>query len=1154
MQSTTFRWRRWLAVVAGLVALYAAIGFWLLPLLVKDQLPKVAQTQLARRASVGSVEFNPFTLRLGVADLKLAEADGAPLLSVGRLDVQLLWRSIVRRAWTFADIRVTAPAASLVIAPDGRFNVAELLETLQRHPQSSASDAGLPRVVIERFALEQGRVEMHDHHAGYDNVFAPIDFTLANFSTLPDQSDAHTLSAESAGGGTVRWKGSTSVNPIRGSGELTLDKVSLPQVSVYLKSYTRARIAAGQLSATLPYTFSYADGKFAANLAGAKLSLANLALAREGATDSFAALTHLEVDGIDADLAARQATVAQVRADGGKLAVRRDAKGDIDLANLMVATAGPAAAPPKGGVTVNNWKLAVKQVLFDRMAIEAVDASVNPPVKFDAAQVRLQLQVAAEQAGTDMQLKLGDASLAANDLTLASGTQPPFKLEQLGFTDGTLDLAAHRAVIGRVYAEGGQLQVTRDRKGAIAIPGLWPRTAANGARAAPAASTPGPAWSVVAKTAELSRVSADVQDEGSRVKVHVNDLAVKLAGAGSDLKQAVKFDASLALLEGGQLSAQGSVVPGSGAVQADVRVRQLALAPLQPLLAQYVKLKIAGGNVSAQGRITGGGTGKGAGLRYVGALNVAALRLNEDDGDVFAEWRDVGADKLTASIGPNRLEIPELRVVDLDTKLGIEPDRSFNAARLLVQPASDGAKPPVATTAASPNNDPFPVRVRRVRFQNAKLDFTDLSLRPQFAAKVYELNGVVSGLSSSRTARAQIELDGRVDEFGSARVRGELNPFAPRNNTDVNVVFKNVDMVPTSPYAMKFAGYRIAEGKISLDLQYKVRDGHLEGNNQIVIDNLRLGERVDSPDALKLPLDLAIAILKDSDGRIDLGLPVSGDLNDPQFSYSAVIWKAVGNLLTRIVTAPFRALGRLFGGGSGEQLESVTFDAGSDKLAPPEREKLQHVAQALAKRPQLKLTVPAQYGETADGAALRARAVRLEIDRRAGIKLQPGEAAGPLDLGNRAVRSAIRELYAARFGDAALDQQKKAAERATPAPAAGASAASAGGGAASASAAGEAAAKQQSLPLWQRVGKMIQGEPQVADATAFYRSLVQQLDAKQPLPEGELARLGTQRAEAVVAALTASGVDPSRVAAAPPEKTESEAGKPVALKLGLAAK
>ena len=183
-----------------------------------------------------------------------------------------------------------------------------------------------------------------------------------------------------------------------------------------------------------------------------------------------------------------------------------------------------------------------------------------------------------------------------------------------------------------------------------------------------------------------------------------------------------------------------------------------------------------------------------------------------------------------------------------------------------------------------------------MRFQNAKLDFTDLSLRPQFAAKIYELNGAINGLSSSRQSRSQVELDGRVDEFGLARIRGELNPFAPRNNTDINVVFRNVDMVPASPYTMKFAGYKVAEGKISLDLQYKIRDSKLEGDNKIVIDKLTLGERVDSPDAIKLPLQLAIAILKDSDGRIDLGLPVSGDLSDPQFSYGAIIWKAITNV------------------------------------------------------------------------------------------------------------------------------------------------------------------------------------------------------------------------------------------------------------------
>ncbi|HSV35801.1 MAG TPA: hypothetical protein VLI46_09600, partial [Ramlibacter sp.] len=310
-----------------------------------------------------------------------------------------------------------------------------------------------------------------------------------------------------------------------------------------------------------------------------------------------------------------------------------------------------------------------------------------------------------------------------------------------------------------------------------------------------------------------------------------------------------------------------------------------------------------------------------------------------------------------------------------------------------------------------------------------------------------------------------------------------------------------------------------------------------EGANQIVIDKLTLGERVDSPDALKLPLALAIAILKDSDGRIDLGLPVSGDINDPQFSYGALIWKAVGTLLTKIVTAPFRALGGMLGGG-GEKLEAIDFDAGSGKLLPPEREKLRQIAQLLAKRPQLKLSVPAHYSEAADGAALKTRAVRVEIARRAGVKLDAGEEPGPVDVGSRSVRSAVRDLYAARFGDAELDKQKKAAEAA----------------AAPAGAASQRDPAPGSLPVWQRVGKMIQGEPQVADARAFYAQLLDRLNQGQPLPADALTQLGTQRADAIIAALRDAGIDPTRAMATAPEKVSSEMGKPVPVKLGLAAR
>jgi outer membrane protein OmpA-like peptidoglycan-associated protein len=341
---------------------------------------------------------------------------------------------------------------------------------------------------------------------------------------------------------------------------------------------------------------------------------------------------------------------------------------------------------------------------------------------------------------------------------------------------------------------------------------------------------------------------------------------------------------------------------------------------------------------------------------------------------------------------------------------------------------------------------------------------------------------------------------------------------------------------------MKFAGYKIADGKISLDLQYKVRNSQLEGANQIVIDKLTLGERVDSPDAFKLPLELAIAILKDSDGRIDLGLPVSGSMDDPQFSYGALIWKAFTTLLTKIVTAPFRALGSMFGI-SGEKLESINFDPGSDRLLPPEREKLKQVAQALSKRPQLKLSVPGQYSEAADGAALKARAVRVEIDKRAGVKVEAGEAPGPLDLSNRAVRGAMRDLYAERFGAAELDKQMKAAEGGAAAPAGGTAAAD-----------GKPEPAQEKLPILQRVGKMVQGEPQVADATPFYHKLQERLEQNQPLESDALTQLGARRTSAILAALTEAGVDPARAAAAAPEKVDSDVGKPVPLKLALAAK
>ena len=330
--------------------------------------------------------------------------------------------------------------------------------------------------------------------------------------------------------------------------------------------------------------------------------------------------------------------------------------------------------------------------------------------------------------------------------------------------------------------------------------------------------------------------------------------------------------------------------------------------------------------------------------------------------------------------------------------------------------------------------------------------------------------------------------------------------------------------------AQRFAGYRIAAGRLALDLNYRVRASVIEGDNKITLENLALGEQVESPDALKLPFEFAVALLKDADGTINMELPVSGNLDDPQFSLAPLIWKAVGNLIGSIITAPFRALAHLFGGNSGDEAGTIAFDPGRSRLLPPEREKLGRIAQALAKRPELKLLIPARYDAEADVSALKRAALGREIGRRAGFAVADDLEPGPVNFEDRPTRAALRALYAERFSSAALDKLRADAE--TKVRAAG--------------------LPQPSLA--ERARNLVVGEPQIADARDFYRTLLRSLRQTQPLPPGALPDLALRRARAIEDALKATGVDPSRIANASAEPTADAEARRVLINLSLEAR
>jgi hypothetical protein len=381
------------------------------------------------------------------------------------------------------------------------------------------------------------------------------------------------------------------------------------------------------------------------------------------------------------------------------------------------------------------------------------------------------------------------------------------------------------------------------------------------------------------------------------------------------------------------------------------------------------------------------------------------------------------------------------------------------------------------------------VTIERVRVEDSAMDFADLSLVLPFATRVHSLNGVVAGLGTSPDSRSAIKLDGRVDEFGQLRVEGAVNPFGPKVFTDLSMVFRNVPMSTLTPYSATFAGRRIVAGTLDLDLQYKIDRSALTGENKVVLTKLKLGERVESAGAMRLPLDLAIAILSDSEGRIDLAVPVRGNVDSPEFSYGHLIWQALVTVITKVVTSPFRALAGLFGGeADAERMQTIAFEPGSDVVQPPEQEKLKRVAEVLGKRTQLKLTVHGAYESKADGEALRSRRVRQDVAQRLDLKVKPGEDPGPVAFDQVKTQRALEALLTERAGAKAIEELEASFQKTS----------------------GRKA--ERANPVLALVGRG-------SGDRAFYETVFRRLVETAPVTDADVTALGRRRGEAIARVL-----------------------------------
>jgi len=1111
------------ALVAGvLLLLYTLLGFFAAPWLVRQQLPQLVERQSGATASLGAVRINPFLLRLEAEDLALAEGKNEPAIRVGRLLVDFEASSLLRWAWTFREIRIERPVIHAELGADEQLNLVRLFAPRdeKRAEQTPDAPGKPPRLLLQHFAISGGGFRFTDRTLQPAAVasFDPIQFEIHDVSTLPGHDGEHRLRARLPGGGDLQWQGRLSLSPLDTSGSIQLKEGKLATLWRFVQDHLAITEPEGDFEIGLRYRLRYQGGALDLQTEDMALRLKNVAIAQsKGGT--LAKLASAAIEGGNFDLRKRSLGFSELRIGDGTINVTLDEEGKADWAKLLhPAAAQSAPNPPSAGTppaaAKEPWQIALPKIGIGPLALSVTDRSRIKPLQVTLAGAEAGLGVSMT-VGAQTQLLVDAGSLKLGGVALRSGdeTDPLIAVGAAELTGIRYDLQQNAAGASLLRLTGGKTLAVRETDGTLNLAAAFA-----GRRDEPEKPS---TLKLALERAEIADHALSFADRTFQpaVTYDLEQLRFSATKVVLPAKGVIPLELGLRIRQGGTLQARGPLNIAQQSADIRFELKDLALAPLEAVLKRHTTVTLASGKAGADGQVVWNGKkAPASSIRYAGNATITDFDLKtEAGGERLFSWQRFAANGIDYDSVENRLAIMQLHLAQPYAKLVINKDRSTNLAAIRRGGPEPASKPAAEPPPAGP---PMAVNIERVSVERGNMDFTDLSLVLPFSTYIKSLGGSVSGLSSAPESRASLKFEGRVEEYGLARAEGAIQPFAPKKFTDIAVIFRNVELTPLSPYTATFAGRKIASGKLSLDLQYKLDNSRLAGDNKVLLEQFTLGERVESPTAVNLPLDLAIALLTDSSGRIDLAVPVSGDVDNPEFSYGHIVWQAIRTVITRIVTAPFRALGALFGGGA-EDLGDIVFDPGSARILPTEYEKLRRVAEGLQKRPQLRLLLQGLYHKDSDSRALRTQAVRADLAAREGLKLAPGEDPGPVGFDNPKTQRALENLLEARAGGNAVaqlaDTFRKTSGR-------------------------EAARVNPVLAVMGRGG----GDREL------YVAMHRQLIELQPLADNALAELAKAREAAIIRAFTTRlKFDPARLGSRPVAAAEDIVKNGVPLKLSF---
>ncbi|SDG91743.1 DUF748 domain-containing protein [Nitrosomonas sp. Nm132] len=981
--------------VISVVALFGLLGYYWLPGYAKAKLETILSEKLNRPVTVQSIDIQPYTLEITVQGFRVGEKAAvnpdSALFAFDRLYVDLSIESITRLAPIVSAVTLAAPRLHLVREDKNRFNISDLIEKFKQ-PEDQANDKQSKMLFsVSNISIEGGSFEFEDQVKKSHQRIAEIELRIPFIANL-ESADVNWVEPYlSAKINDAPFALDGKLHPFSDKREATLslkfNDIDLTEIDEYSPIPIGIHLLSGSLDSDLSLTFTQITDEAPgiglsghatlkqlvienravetphkvelkridvtlneANLTGPKPSqaaiiLADTALTRLGETKPVIHLPKLSIDTIKVDRIQRNIELSPVILDGASASIRRQTDGQLDLTRLFAPVSLPEDSMPEAG----SSSLPI-----------STQASVSPglvtPGKKPAD--------TAHSSNKPRQI----ASLSKQAVVLIPDRKP-----------------AHTAPPS---AEQGKIAEE-------STPSL-------------AAAETDEAWTTQIDQVKLTGAALHFEDHTLTKIVPMNIDSLDLVIDNIDLSGIKPLDLILQakVNQRGSIEAKGSLAWAPLATNLAIDLQHVDLVPLQGWAGDRLNALLTQGDISFQGHLKADGNPLKIALNGKGQLTKFNV-LDKIKASELLRWKNIDFTGIQFINEPLRVDITSIELSDFYAHVILLPSKELNLRNLVRQEetaqAPAPAPAPVSASTESVNkaapvdataNAPLPVRIDKIILRNGHVNFADQFIKPNYRANLTGLKGQIGPLHPGKSGK--IDIRGSVDKSAPLQISGTIDPFSGQLFLDIVSVVKGIDMPTFSPYAGKYIGYVIEKGKLSVDVHYHIEQGELKAKNNIFLDQFVLGDKTDSPEAASLPLDLAISLLKNRHGEIDIHLPVSGSINDPEFSLSGIIWKAFVNLLTKAITAPFSLLGSLLG--DGEELSEISFPSGHATLEPEMEKRLQALSSALMERPALKLEITGFADPVNDHEELK----RALLDRR--IKAQKlsesvkkGQAIGSLE-------------------------------------------------------------------------------------------------------------------------------------------------------------